>query len=66
MLQSLDDRTAAASEYLQLVRPGIKVHTAELHDAKVNRNLLSPLASHTTSPQQASVQPAVEISTAVK
>lgn len=34
MLQSLDDRTAAASEYLQLVRPGIKVHTAELHDAK--------------------------------
>lgn len=34
LLQSFEARESAAKEYLQLVRPGLAVHTAELHNPK--------------------------------
>lgn len=35
LLEPYSRREAAAAEYVRAVRPGLEVHTGELHDAKV-------------------------------
>jgi hypothetical protein len=35
LLESYSTREAAAADYVRAVRPGLEVHTGELHDAKV-------------------------------
>lgn len=41
LLESYGRREAAAADYVRAVRPGLEVHTGELHDAKVRLRWLA-------------------------
>ena len=45
LLQSYDDRTAAAVQFINAVRPGLNVQTAALRDPKVSAALTLPMLS---------------------
>lgn len=46
LLESYGTREAAAGDYVRAVRPGLEVHSGELHDAKVHSGPMCQLAGY--------------------